>query len=108
MSAKNNEGNVFDLKLLKRIVLLAKPYKRYGIIAIITTISLAILMPLQPILIRLSLDKYIANGDLQGLTRMLILVDCFVSFTNAHHVCEYLFNELAWTRGYKCAASESV
>ncbi len=74
MSAKNNEGNVFDLKLLKRIVLLAKPYKRYGIIAIITTISLAILMPLQPILIRLSLDKYIANGDLQGLTRMLILL----------------------------------
>jgi ATP-binding cassette, subfamily B, multidrug efflux pump len=73
-STNSKTGNAFDLRLLRRIVLLAKPFKKYGIIAIFTTISLAILMPLQPVLIRLSLDNYIANGDLEGLTRMLVLL----------------------------------
>lgn len=87
---KNKTGNAFDLKLLRRIVALAKPYKKYGISAVFTTISLAILMPLQPVLIRLSLDKYIAVGDLPGLTKMLMLliglliVQTLIMFVNTY------------------------
>ncbi|MFT5724787.1 MAG: ATP-binding cassette subfamily B multidrug efflux pump [Bacteroidia bacterium] len=88
-------GSAFDLKLLKRIVLLATPFKKFGIIAIFTTITLAVLMPLQPILIRLSLDKYIANGDLEGLTRMLtLLIGLLVLQTLIMFVNTYLTNWL--------------
>jgi ATP-binding cassette subfamily B multidrug efflux pump len=93
--SENKEGNAFDLKLLRRIVLLATPYKKYGITAIITTVSLAILMPLQPLLIRLSLDKYIANGDLDGLTHMLmLLVGLLIIQTLIMFVNTYLTNWL--------------
>lgn len=92
---KDKTGNAFDLKLLRRIVLLAKPYKKYGLTAIFTTIALAILMPLQPVLIRLSLDNYIANGDLEGLTRMLILlVSLLILQTLIMFVNTYLTNWL--------------
>ena len=96
MSNSNDKtGNAFDLKLLRRIVLLATPYKKYGLIAVFTTISLAILMPLQPVLIRLSLDKYIANGDLEGLTRMLILlISLLILQTLIMFVNTYLTNWL--------------
>ena len=83
-------GAAFDLKLLKRIILLAKPYKKFGITAIFTTVLLAVLMPLQPILIRFSLDNYIAVGDLQGLTNMimlligLLLLQTLVMFVNTY------------------------
>lgn len=92
---KDKTGNAFDIKLLRRIVLLAKPYKKYGLTAIFTTILLAILMPLQPVLIRLSLDKYIANGDLDGLTRMLILlISLLILQTLIMFVNTYLTNWL--------------
>ena len=97
MSTNSNDktGNAFDLKLLRRIVLLATPYKKYGLIAVFTTISLAVLMPLQPVLIRLSLDKYIANGDLEGLTRMLILlISLLILQTLIMFVNTYLTNWL--------------
>lgn len=87
---KDNSGSAFDLKLLWRIVMLAKPYKKFGIAAIITTILLSVLVPLQPIIIRLSLDKYIANGDAEGLSRMLVLllslliVQTIIMFANTY------------------------
>jgi len=94
-NSNDKTGNAFDLKLLRRIVLLATPYKKYGLIAVFTTISLAILMPLQPVLIRLSLDKYIANGDLEGLTRMLILlISLLILQTLIMFVNTYLTNWL--------------
>jgi len=94
-NSNDKTGNAFDLKLLRRIVLLATPYKKYGLIAVFTTISLAVLMPLQPVLIRLSLDKYIANGDLEGLTRMLILlISLLILQTLIMFVNTYLTNWL--------------
>jgi ATP-binding cassette subfamily B protein len=88
-------GAAFDFKLLKRIILLAKPYRRFGILAIFTTISLAILMPLQPIIIRYSLDNYIAFGDAEGLTRMLmLLIGLLILQTLIMFVNTYLTNWL--------------
>lgn len=75
--------------------MLAKPYRRFGILAIFTTISLAILMPLQPIIIRYSLDNYIAFGDAEGLTRMLmLLIGLLILQTLIMFVNTYLTNWL--------------
>ncbi|MCB9261641.1 MAG: ABC transporter ATP-binding protein [Flavobacteriales bacterium] len=67
-------GNAFDLQLLWRIVKLAKPFKKYAFAALATTILLALLSPLQPVLIQRTLDKYIAVGDKTGLNQMIILL----------------------------------
>lgn len=92
---ETDKGKAFDLKLLRRIVGLVKPYKRYGYLAILTTVTLALLMPLQPVLIRVSLDKYIAYGDLPGLTKMLmLLVGLLVVQTLVMFVNTYLTNWL--------------
>lgn len=63
-----------DLKLLFRIVGLARPYRvKFGL-AIFLTIALAVIAPLQPILIQHTIDNYIALGDAQGLNKMLLLL----------------------------------
>lgn len=43
-------------------------------LAIFTTILLAVIAPLQPILIQRALDVHVAAGDLEGLTWMLVLL----------------------------------
>ena len=63
-----------DLGLLARIVGLARPYRLRFALAIFLTISLAVIAPLQPILIQRTIDKYIAFGDAEGLNRMLLLL----------------------------------
>jgi len=71
---KDKSGDFLDLKLLGRIIGLARPYRAKFTIAVILTISLAIIAPLQPIIIQRTIDNYVAGGDLEGLNRMLILL----------------------------------
>lgn len=71
-SKKKKES--LDLGLLVRIVGLARPYRLRFALAIFLTISLAVIAPLQPILIQHTIDKYIAFGDAEGLNRMLLLL----------------------------------
>ncbi len=79
-----------DLKLLRRIVFLAKPYKKFGYLAVTTTILLAIIAPLQPILIQRALDNYVAVGDTEGLSFMLklllllLLLQTIIMFFNTY------------------------
>jgi len=60
----------FDLDLLKRVVRYAAPYKRKFYISIFLAIVLAIFTPVRPILIQLTVDKYIAGH----IAEMVILV----------------------------------
>ncbi|MBI1305822.1 MAG: ATP-binding cassette domain-containing protein [Bacteroidetes bacterium] len=71
---KNKTGDVLDLKLLGRIVKLAAPFRKHAIFAVVTTIALAVISPLQPILIQRTLDVQVASGDLKGLGDMLLLL----------------------------------
>jgi ATP-binding cassette subfamily B protein len=73
-SLKDKTGDFLDLKLLSRIIGLAKPYKLQFGLAIALTILLAVLLPLQPIIIQKTLDTYVANGDVPGLNKMLYLL----------------------------------
>jgi ATP-binding cassette, subfamily B, multidrug efflux pump len=89
-SKSGTSGDIMDLKLLRRIVMLAKPFKKYGFLAITTTILLAITAPLQPILIQRALDVYVAAGDTEGLAFMLkillglLLLQTVIMFFNTY------------------------
>ncbi|PSL48802.1 ATP-binding cassette subfamily B protein [Chitinophaga niastensis] len=61
---------VFDFSLLRRIFSFAAPYKRSFYISMILTVVLAVISPMRPYLIQVTVDKYIANQ----LMRMLLLV----------------------------------
>jgi ATP-binding cassette subfamily B multidrug efflux pump len=73
-NTKDKTGEALDLPLLWRIVKLAKPYKTYGILAALTTLILAVIVPAQPIIIQRTIDNYVAIGDLEGLNFMLIIL----------------------------------
>lgn len=67
-------GNAVDVSLLRRVFRYVKPYRRIFIWSIILTILLAILAPLRPWLIQLTLDKYILENDSSGLLDMSLLM----------------------------------
>lgn len=64
---------IFDFRLLRRIFSFAAPYKQGFYFSISLSIILAILSPLRPYLIQLSVDKYINNRLLEGLIWVSII-----------------------------------
>lgn len=58
---------VFDFKLLRRIFSFTRPYRKTLYLAMVLAVVLAIISPLRPYLIKVSVDKYIGNNLLIGL-----------------------------------------
>ena len=67
-------GNFFDFTLLKRIFKLASPYKLQFSIATGLAVLLAILAPIRPYIIQLTVDDYIFAYDKQGLVYMCVIL----------------------------------
>lgn len=63
----------FSISRIARILGFARPYRRVLIFAVCLSVILAILAPLRPWLIQLSVDKYIANKWLQGLIQISLI-----------------------------------
>ncbi|HEX6172144.1 MAG TPA: ABC transporter ATP-binding protein [Chitinophagaceae bacterium] len=78
--ARGINKKFFDFDLLKRVMRFAAPYKRRFYWSIALAIILAVFTPVRPILIQLTVDKYIAGDKnatfLNGLTitGMLVLI----------------------------------
>ena len=64
----------FDFSLLWRVIKLAAPYKERFYLAIFTAVVLSLVIPLNPYLIQLTVDRDIANHDLAGLNRMMLIL----------------------------------
>jgi len=71
---RNLSGNVVDLKILKRLFVYAEPYQGKFYFLVFLTLFLAILAPVRPFLIQLTIDDHISVGDYQGLVQMTILL----------------------------------
>jgi ATP-binding cassette, subfamily B, multidrug efflux pump len=67
LAADSGIKKVFDLKLLRRIFAFTVPYRKTLYLAMVLAIVLAIISPLRPYLIKVSVDKYINNNLLMGL-----------------------------------------
>jgi ATP-binding cassette subfamily B protein len=73
---------IFDWQLLKRIMSLAAPFRKQFIMALSLAIFLAIIAPVRPYLIQLTVDRDIMNLDMQGLINMsMILVAVLIGET---------------------------
>lgn len=58
----------------KRLMMQALPYKKLFLGALLIGILLAVLTPLRPLLIKITIDRYIINYDRHGLMIMLFLM----------------------------------
>ncbi len=74
MKREKITGKIVDLKVLKRLVGFIKPYKNRFYFLIFLTITTAILGPIRPWIIQLTIDDHIAIGDYQGLVKMTLLL----------------------------------
>ena len=73
-SYKDKAGNILDWELFKRVLRLAMPFKRAFILSLTMAIILALISPLRPYLIQLTVDDYIFQGDVSGLNKMVIFL----------------------------------
>ncbi len=67
-------GNVLDTDLIRRLLRYVYPYKKYFFTALSLTILLALLGPLRPYLVQLTLDNEVTYGDYNGLLKMVMLL----------------------------------
>lgn len=82
-------GKVLDFSILKRIFTYTKPYKANFIFALLTTISIAFISPVRPILIKITFDKYVALPNAPMLLYMtkiliaLLLLESVLQFADS-------------------------
>lgn len=74
MANGNVTGKAFDLKLFKRIMRYVQPYKTLFYFTAFLTITLALLSPLRPWLIQITVDDYILVSKPTGLRNMVLIM----------------------------------
>ena len=62
MAGKSTGKIIFDLSLLKRVFQYAKPYKTKFILSVVMAILLAIVSPIRPWLIQITINDYVHQG----------------------------------------------
>ncbi len=88
-------GKAVDFAILKRIFVYVKPYKRNFILAVCTTIFLAFLSPVRPILIQYTFDHFVFVPNASMLLIMtFVLVGLLISEALFQFVDSYLTNSL--------------
>lgn len=87
---EKKDNFVWDMKLLARILRLAKDYKWWAFLAILCTILLAFVGPAMPRLVQYTLDNPVMEKDHSGLNRMimfmvgLLVIQGLLMFTNIY------------------------
>ena len=67
-------GKAVDISLLRRVFQYVGPYRKIFIWSIILTVIIAVLAPIRPWLIQVTLDKYIVESDNAGLLNMTLIM----------------------------------
>jgi ATP-binding cassette subfamily B multidrug efflux pump len=81
-------GNIIDWSVLRRLSVFLKPYKKKFYLLVFLTIALAILGPARPLLIQVTIDKYISFGDYGGMVNMiwiliaLLILQAYVQYVH--------------------------
>ncbi len=91
MNKEKITGKIVDFKVLKRLVGFIKPYQSQFYFLVVLTIVTAILGPIRPWIIQLTIDNHIAIGDYEGLAKMtLILLVLLVLHAGVQYAHTYL------------------
>lgn len=73
MADQAPEKRIFDFSLLKRVFGYAAPYKNSLIISIVLSVLLAVMAPVRPWLIQLTVDKYIRNNFINAVVVITLI-----------------------------------
>lgn len=73
MSSTSANKKIFDVALLRRVFSLAAPYRKKVIWSLVLAILLALLTPVRPWLIQLTVNTYIRNGMLDWVIRITLI-----------------------------------
>lgn len=88
-------GKAFDIGLVKRILIYARPYKVYFFWSIILTLLLAILVPIRPYLIEFTVNRYILHFQFEGLIKMTLIMLLLLGIqTGVQYFHSFLTNSL--------------
>lgn len=68
------EYKEIDFKLLKRLLVFLKPFRKYFFLSILLTLGTSALGPLRPYLTHIAIDDYISPGNLNGLVWIVALI----------------------------------
>jgi len=80
-------GKAYDARLMRRLLQYLRPYKAQVALALAAIIAASVLQLAQPYLMKLAIDRYIANGDLRGVDR---IAAAFLGILLASFVLEYV------------------
>lgn len=86
----------FDIALLKRVFRYAAPYKKKFYWSVVLAILLAIITPVRPVLIQLTVDKYISN-NLERMVITMTLIQVGLIFVET--AMRFLFSLMTATLG---------
>lgn len=70
----NKKENIFDLKLLSRVLSFVKPYRTIFIVSIFFSIFLGLLSIARPIIIEYTVDNYILGKDAEMLLKYTLIM----------------------------------
>lgn len=89
MSAPVKPKKIFDFSLLNRVFSLAKPYRKKVIGSLLLAILLAVLSPVRPYLIQITVNEYIKNGLMDWVLRITLIQ---LAFLLVETVFRFLFS----------------
>lgn len=78
MASTSAKKKIFDFALLKRVFNLARPYQKKVIWSLVLAILLAVLSPVRPYLIQITVNQYIRNGLLDWVVRITLIQAVFL------------------------------
>jgi len=71
MATSQSKTN-FDFSLIKRVLRFTGPYRKVFSLTLGLTLLLALLSPVRPYLVQLTIDNHVLTGDLPGIIRLCI------------------------------------
>ena len=104
MSETVKRKKIFDFSSLKRVFQYASPYKRRVYLSIFLSIVLAVVSPLRPFLIQITVNDYIRKGVTDNLSiknemiRLVIWITVFqIGLLLVETICRFYFSYItAW------------
>lgn len=71
---ESKDSRYDNKQLIKRLYVFIKPYQKWVLLALVLTLGASYLGSLRPKLTQLAVDDHIAVGDVDGLSRMILLI----------------------------------
>ncbi|MEA2627462.1 MAG: ATP-binding cassette, subfamily multidrug efflux pump [Candidatus Binatota bacterium] len=66
-------GKAYDIRLMWRLWAYVRPYRRTFLLSVVSLIAATLALLVQPYLLKIGIDRYLATRDFAGLTRTAIL-----------------------------------